>query len=33
LAREHGIAENRNGPQNLDSALSEIFPGFQATNS
>jgi hypothetical protein len=23
----------KNGPQNVDSALSEIFPRFQATNS
>ncbi len=26
------LDENRNGPRKLDSALSEIFPGFQATN-
>ena len=31
--REHGILQVRNGPRELDSAVSEIFLGFQAAKS
>jgi len=31
LTEEHWVV--RNGPRNLDSAVSEIFLGFQAANS
>ncbi len=33
VSTRHACTVIRNGTQNLDSALSEIFPGFQATNS